>query len=276
MKRQSGLALGLFLISWLLLGTTPAFAHQPVVLLPTDTTAIKGPLLTDGTISFALRANFTKSGEKRGFRAVLKSGDKLKVEYLIFDKKPDNIYRSNQLPSLKIISPQGKSVIIQLNERTKFYEPFSKTNYLFLARYSEDAVPGIYEFLITSRGRANITIAVGDKEIAGEVIRGAVPTTSPSAQTTQTPSPSPSATKSNSNEYTLDQVKARNSATSCWSVIDGYVYDLTNWISSHPGGPAAIRSLCGIDGTSAFLAQHEGQKNPINRLAMYRLGPLKK
>ncbi|MFM8620479.1 MAG: cytochrome b5 domain-containing protein, partial [Candidatus Nanopelagicaceae bacterium] len=137
-----------------------------------------------------------------------------------------------------------------------------------------------------SRGRANITIALGDKEIAGEVIRGAVPTTSPSAQPTQTPSPSaqptqtpspsPSATKSNSNEYTLDQVKARNSATSCWSVIDGYVYDLTNWIASHPGGPAAIRSLCGIDGTTAFLAQHEGQKNPINRLAIYRLGPLKK
>jgi hypothetical protein len=37
-------------------GSGNAYAHQPVALLNTDTTAIKGPLLVDGTISFAVRA----------------------------------------------------------------------------------------------------------------------------------------------------------------------------------------------------------------------------
>ena len=54
-----------------LLGITPATAHQPVFLLDTDTTAAKGPLLVDGTVSFAVQASFNKSGEKRAFRACL-------------------------------------------------------------------------------------------------------------------------------------------------------------------------------------------------------------
>jgi cytochrome b involved in lipid metabolism len=74
--------------------------------------------------------------------------------------------------------------------------------------------------------------------------------------------------------YTMDQVKANNTSASCWTVIDNYVYNLTNWISSHPGGPAAIRSLCGVDGTSSFKAQHANQSNPASRLSSYLLGPL--
>jgi hypothetical protein len=34
------------------LGSTSAHAHQPVVLLDSDTTAAKGPLLLDGTNAF--------------------------------------------------------------------------------------------------------------------------------------------------------------------------------------------------------------------------------
>jgi cytochrome b involved in lipid metabolism len=74
----------------------------------------------------------------------------------------------------------------------------------------------------------------------------------------------------------MAQVKANNSAASCWSVIDGYVYNLTNWINSHPGGSGAILYLCGIDGTSAFKSQHENQSRPAVKLDIYKLGPLKK
>ena len=72
------------------LGTSVAVAHQPVVLLNSDTTAAKGPLLVDGTVSFAIRAAFTKAGLKKAFRAQLKEGDALEVQYLIVDKKPEN------------------------------------------------------------------------------------------------------------------------------------------------------------------------------------------
>jgi len=64
----------------------------------------------------------------------------------------------------------------------------------------------------------------------------------------------------------MDQVKANSTSASCWTVIDNNVYNLTNWISSHPGGAGAIRSLCGVDGTSSFKAQHANQSNPASRL----------
>ncbi len=76
--------------------------------------------------------------------------------------------------------------------------------------------------------------------------------------------------------YTMEKVKANASAASCWAVISGNVYDLTKWIGSHPGGSGAITSLCGTDGTSAFLGMHTGQSKPQARLSGFLLGPLAK
>ena len=76
------------------LGSGVATAHQPVVLLNSNTTAAKGPLLVDGTVSFAVRAAFNKAGEKKAFRAQFKEGDVLDVKYLIVDKKPENVLKS--------------------------------------------------------------------------------------------------------------------------------------------------------------------------------------
>ena len=74
----------------------------------------------------------------------------------------------------------------------------------------------------------------------------------------------------------MDQVKVNNSGAKCWSVIEGNVYDLTTWINSHPGGAGSIRALCGIDGTQEFNRQHYGQRDPLQRLKLYLLGPLTK
>ena len=74
----------------------------------------------------------------------------------------------------------------------------------------------------------------------------------------------------------MAQVKANNSAKSCWAVVDDYVYDLTKWINSHPGGAGAIVSLCGTDATASFKSQHQNQAKPAVRLDSYKLGPLKK
>ena len=76
--------------------------------------------------------------------------------------------------------------------------------------------------------------------------------------------------------YTMEKVKANASATSCWTVIKGNVYNLTAWINPHPGGSSSIKSLCGVDGSSAFAAQHKGESKPESRLAGYLLGPLTK
>jgi hypothetical protein len=162
-------------IAALVLSSSAAFAHQPVVLLDTDTTAAKGPLLVDGTVSFAIRASFTKSGQKKAFRAQFQEGDALAVQLLIVDKKPENALKSSQLPTIVITGPDGSKTTLKINERTKFYEPFGGTNYLYLARYSGVTKAGIYSFVITSKAKAKagITLAVGEKEIFGEVVRGA-------------------------------------------------------------------------------------------------------
>ena len=264
------------------IGITPAYAHQPVELLNTDTTAAKGPLLVDGTVSFAIRAAFTKAGEKKAFRAAFKQGNPddvqyLDVQYLIVDKKPESTLRPAQLPTLVITSPKGSSITMKFTERTKFYEPYSRVNYFYLARYRVPAEAGEYSFVITAKRKASITIGVGDREVAGEVLRGLKPTPTPvataSASPTPTATPEPVPTKVG---YTMAQVRANNSASKCWSVIDGNVYDLTNWIGSHPGGPSYIQGLCGKDGSSAFSSKHGNQSGPAGQLNRYQLGPLEK
>jgi hypothetical protein len=254
MKKLLALVIALTFI-----GSGVAVAHQPVVLLNSDVTAAKGPLLVDGTVSFAVRAAFNKAGEKKAFRAQFQEGDALEVQYLIVDKKPENTLKTNQLPSVVITGPGGFRLTMKINERTKFYEPYGRTNYLYLARNSEVAKAGIYNFVITARAKSAITVAVGDKEIPGQVVRGTYV--------------APTATVVG---YTMAQVRANNTARSCWSAIDGFVYDLTRWINSHPGGSGAILFLCGTDGTNAFKAQHENQSRPAIRLDSYRIGPLNK
>ncbi len=75
--------------------------------------------------------------------------------------------------------------------------------------------------------------------------------------------------------YTLAEVQAANTGSKCWSIVSGNVYDLTSWIGQHPGGQAAILSLCGKDGTSVFLGQHGGQARPVSELAGFKIGILK-
>ena len=258
------------LLAFMVIGSGSAHAHQPVELLNSDTTAAKGPLLADGTVSFAIRAAFTKSGQTKAFRAQFKSGDQLSVQYLIVDKKPENSLRTSSLPSLVITPPTGSPITIKFDERTKFFEPYGRVNYLYLARYSDVAQAGIYNFTIKSKSKAAITVAVGDKEIFGDVLRGVAATTAVAAPAA-TPTPMPVATTAG---YTMAQVAANNSAKSCWAVIEGSVYNLTAWINSHPGGSGAIISLCGTEATSSFKGKHGNQSRPAAQLSGYLLGPL--
>ncbi|MEN9913053.1 MAG: hypothetical protein RLY66_461 [Candidatus Parcubacteria bacterium] len=74
--------------------------------------------------------------------------------------------------------------------------------------------------------------------------------------------------------YGMTEVATHNNASSCWSAINGSVYDLTSWIGRHPGGEGAILSICGKDGSSAFNDQHGGERRPANELAGFKIGLL--
>lgn len=94
----------------------------------------------------------------------------------------------------------------------------------------------------------------------------------------QTPQPTSSSAPSSANApattYTIEQVAAHATASSCWSAVNGYVYDLTPWISQHPGGEQNILNICGTDGSDAFNAQHGGQRRPANELKGFEIGKL--
>ena len=271
-KFITGVLASLVIVSTI--GSGVANAHQPLNLLDSDTSASKGPLIVDGTLSFAVTAAFTKAGQKKAFRAQFKKGDAMTVQYLIIDKKPENALRKKSLPTLVITSPSGSKVTMKFTERTKFFEQYARVNYFYLGRYNSEAEGGIYSFEITSKSRAAITIGVGEIEgVVGEVVRG--PYKAPKSAASSTPKAEPSAEpKAEQTGYTMEKVRANNNEVSCWSVIDGNVYDLTSWIASHPGGKGNILSLCGKNGTAEFASKHRGDSNPQARLKGFLLGPL--
>jgi len=75
---------------------------------------------------------------------------------------------------------------------------------------------------------------------------------------------------------TMAVIAQHDSRTSCWSAINGSVYDLTSWIQKHPGGEQAILQLCGTDGSAKFNGQHGGQAKQATVLAGFKIGVLSK
>lgn len=70
------------------------------------------------------------------------------------------------------------------------------------------------------------------------------------------------------------EVAKHDKIDDCWVVIDGYVYDLTDFISSHPGGPEIIKNNSGKDVTSIFSPIHASDVIEKYIGAEQRMGPL--
>lgn len=103
------------------------------------------------------------------------------------------------------------------------------------------------------------------------------PTTKPSESSTSAPTTQPTTgTTSATKAYTMAEVAIHKDASSCWTVINGSVYDLTTWVAQHPGGTSGILSICGKDGTAAFNGQHGGAAAQEKKLATFKIGVLKK
>ena len=124
--------------------------------------------------------------------------------------------------------------------------------------------------LVISRDRGADMSSPSGTEVSSTSTAPTVPATPPTGST------SISTTPPASQSYTIAQVAMHSNATSCWSAVNGNVYDLTSWISQHPGGRDAILSICGKDGSVAFNTQHGGQPNPAQALATFKIGVLAK
>lgn len=78
---------------------------------------------------------------------------------------------------------------------------------------------------------------------------------SPTATETQTIQNNTSQTTDNGVTFTTAQVAEHATSSDCWIIIDNGVYNVTNYLSQHPGGASRITPFCGKDATQAFQTQ---------------------
>lgn len=79
--------------------------------------------------------------------------------------------------------------------------------------------------------------------------------------------------------FTSDAISAHNSEDDCWLLISSKVYDVTQFISQHPGGKERIIPNCGQDATQAFKDQDGKAGHSATAqetLKQYYIGDLKK
>lgn len=163
----AGLVMGIFLV-----GTSAVQAHDPIIFTDDQTEADSGPVLPDGTISFALYGSLQGGNDQRVFRVSFADGDPLYVSLLIPDLLPENALEAGQLPFLEVVDPSGVSKTLRPSERIPFAEPFSKTDYIRLIEVRDVAVQGEYTVIIRAPAPARFTVAVGEKELFGTPVEG--------------------------------------------------------------------------------------------------------
>lgn len=75
-------------------------------------------------------------------------------------------------------------------------------------------------------------------------------------------------------EFTEEEVSKHNTETDCWVIINGIIYNLTKFISNHPGGKQSILNVAGKDGSDIFNNVHgNGPQKFV--LKVYKVGILK-
>ena len=168
MSRPSRVVVSVALLGMAVLGRAgTAFAHDPIILTDTQTSPDAGPLLPDGTISFALYGTLISADDTRGLRVHFDSGDSVDITLLIPDRSPENELPDSLLPTLRIDAPDGTSRILTPIERVRFDESFSNTSYVRYLELGESAQAGEYRLTVTGLVPARFTLAVGTTERFG-------------------------------------------------------------------------------------------------------------
>ena len=62
--------------------------------------------------------------------------------------------------------------------------------------------------------------------------------------------------------FSRNEVAKHHTAADLWVIIDGYVYDLTQFQALHPGGAPPLKRVAGKDATVDFYSIH--RKNVLN------------
>jgi len=72
--------------------------------------------------------------------------------------------------------------------------------------------------------------------------------------------------------FTLSQAKQHSTRKDCYLIVKNNVYNVSSYISSHPGGKRNITSRCGTEVTGIFAQIHSNRAWDL--LAKYKIGTL--
>ncbi|KAH3773264.1 hypothetical protein DPMN_174622 [Dreissena polymorpha] len=73
--------------------------------------------------------------------------------------------------------------------------------------------------------------------------------------------------------FTLEDVSFHSDASSCWIVIADKVYDVTEFLHTHPGGEEIILENAGSDATISFQSKGHSA-SAVDMMAKYCIGEL--
>ncbi|MFA6424522.1 MAG: cytochrome b5 domain-containing protein [Candidatus Magasanikbacteria bacterium] len=69
-------------------------------------------------------------------------------------------------------------------------------------------------------------------------------------------------------------VATHNQPSDCWTIFEGQIYDITNYVLSGQHNPS-IEKACGVDSTQMFLSKHQGEKEATGRNILKNLPIIK-
>jgi cytochrome b involved in lipid metabolism len=52
--------------------------------------------------------------------------------------------------------------------------------------------------------------------------------------------------------YSFSTISVHNTYLTCWLILDGFVFDVTNFLFSHPGGALVLMDRAGQDASDVF------------------------
>lgn len=123
---------------------------------------------------------------------------------------------------------------------------------------------------------ATVTFWLVFAAIHGLAARETTPAPAPAAAPNAPAAPAPG-TPAAERRHRLVDVATHADARSCWMVIDGVVYDFTDYLPQHPADPAVMLRHCGREASEAFRTKDAGRPHsPYAQrlLAKYRIGVL--
>lgn len=85
------------------------------------------------------------------------------------------------------------------------------------------------------------------------------------------------ATRSEQTLYDISEVaRHNNDDDGYWMILDGSVYDLTDFMTQHPGGSRILKGYSGLDASEGFARAHQGRTEIAAMQEIYLLGPVRR